>query len=258
LDKGKIVSIEDRIPKLKQQRKKKANKRLIFLLMLFFLLIGCIIYFQSPLSNVKETIVTGNILYTEGEIEEISGISSSTNIWTIKKDKIEEKLNALPEIKSSSVSLKLPNKVNIEVEEYKRIAYMVSGNKYIPILESGTELEGRSSESTPYDAPLIMDFDNDKALEKTVKELKKLPAGVYNAISEIHYTPKKTDSYHINVFMNDGFEVAASLSTFAEKMEHYPSIISQLNPKKKGVIDLEVGSYFKEYGSSEGEENSEE
>lgn len=257
MEKGKIVSIEDRIPKLKQQRRKKANKRLIFLLMLFFLLIGCIIYFQSPLSNVKQTVVTGNILYTEDEIEKISGINSSTNIWTIKKDKIEKKLNALPEIKTSSVSIKLPNIVHIKVEEYKRIAYMVSGSKYIPIIESGAKLEERSSESTPYDAPLIMDFDNDKALEKMVKELKKLPTGVYNAISEIHYTPKKTDSYHINIFMNDGFEVAASLSTFAEKMEHYPSIVSQLDPKKRGIIDLEVGSYFKEYGS-EGEEQSEE
>ena len=68
-----------------------------------------------------------------------------------------------------------------------------------------------------------------------------------NSISEIHYTPKKTDHYHISLFMNDGFEVSATLRSFSEKMAHYPSIISQLDPNKKGIIDLEVGSYFKAF-----------
>ncbi|WP_337999011.1 hypothetical protein [Bacillus methanolicus] len=57
--------------------------------------------------------------------------------------------------------------------------------------------------------------------------------------------------------MNDGFEVNATLRGFAEKMAHYPSIVSQLDPDKKGVIDLEVGSYFKAY-DEEGTEDGEE
>jgi cell division protein FtsQ len=56
--------------------------------------------------------------------------------------------------------------------------------------------------------------------------------------------------------MNDGFEVRATLRTFSDKMVHYPSIISQLDPNKKGIIDLEVGSFFKAY-ESEGAEPSE-
>ena len=51
--KKKVVSIEDRIPKLKQQRRKKANRRLILLLLLFFIFIAFILYFQSPLSHVQ-------------------------------------------------------------------------------------------------------------------------------------------------------------------------------------------------------------
>jgi cell division protein FtsQ len=47
--------------------------------------------------------------------------------------------------------------------------------------------------------------------------------------------------------MNDGFEVSASIKSFSGKMAHYPSIISQLDPNKKGIIDLEVGSFFKAY-----------
>ena len=77
-----------------------------------------------------------------------------------------------------------------------------------------------------------------------MKELDKLPSEILNSISEIYYSPKKTDLYHISLFMNDGFEVSATLRSFSEKMVHYPSIISQLDPNKKGLIDLEVGSYF--------------
>ena len=46
--------------------------------------------------------------------------------------------------------------------------------------------------------------------------------------------PKETDDYRISLFMNDGFEVSATLRSFSEKMIHYPSIISQLDPKHKG------------------------
>ncbi|MGP7817600.1 cell division protein FtsQ/DivIB [Niallia sp. 01092] len=252
MEKGKIVSIEDRIPKLKQQRRKKANRRLIFLLLLFFLLIACVIYFQSPLSHVKEIEVTGNRLIKQEEIKRKSGITQNTNMWTINKKKVEGRINDFHDIKSIKVTTSFPNKVTIYVKEYKRIAYLLAGNKYIPIIESGKMLAERSMGETPADAPIIIGFKEDKVLKTMVDELDKLPKEVYNSISEIHYTPKNTDSFHINVYMNDGFEVSASLYTFADKMQYYPSIISQLNRKKKGVIDLEVGSYFKAY-KKEGE-----
>ena len=247
-----MVSIEDRIPKLKQQRRKKANRRLIFLLLLFFLLIVCIIYFQSPLSRVKTIEVKGNRLFQEEEIKKLSGITNDDNVWKINKEKVESKINASSEVKDSKVSISLPNTIVIQVEEYKRLTYLAKGTSYIPIIESGKMLKESSTEETPSDAPIIVGFKEGKVLNKMVVELEKLPKEVYNTISEIHYTPKKADSFHINAFMNDGFEVSASLDTFAEKMEHYPSIISQLNPKQKGIIDLEVGSYFKAY-EGEGE-----
>ncbi|WP_445488410.1 cell division protein FtsQ/DivIB [Niallia sp. 03133] len=252
MEKGKIVSIEDRIPKLKQQRRKKANRRLILLLLIFFLLIICIIYFQSPLSHVRNIEITGNRLTKQEAITKLSGITENTNMWKINKKKVEESINKSPDIKSTKVATVFPNTVRISVTEYKRVAYLLKGIKYVPIIESGKMLADRSMEETPSDAPIIVGFKEDKVLKVMVNELEKLPKDVYNSISEIQYTPKDTDSYHVNLFMNDGFEVAASLHTFSEKMEHYPSIISQLNPKKKGVIDLEVGSYFKEY-KKEGE-----
>src|SRR5690625_5861283 len=83
----KIISIEDRIPKLKKQRKKKANRRLVFYLSLFFVLISIIIYLQSPLSYIKNIHVYGHHVLHENEIIELSDIKNDTNIWKAKDRK---------------------------------------------------------------------------------------------------------------------------------------------------------------------------
>lgn len=247
MDKGKIVSLEDRIPKLKQQRRKKANKRLITLLFLFFLLIGCIIYFQSPLSRIKNITVKGNEMYSSKDVATLSGLSKETNIWKIDKQSISEKLQSLPEIKSIQVQVRFPNSVNIQVVEHKRIAYLAKDGKFMVVLENGEIIEKTKAEIIPVSAPILIGFSNGEVLDEMVIGLEQLPDEIVNSISEIHHTPKETDEFSITLFMNDGFEVLATLRTFPEKMKHYPSIISQLDQHEKGIIDLEVGSFFKAY-----------
>lgn len=254
MEKGKIVSIEDRIPKLKHQRRKKANRRLILLLALFFVLIAGVIYFQSPLSKVKNITVSGSLSYSNDQIAEKSGISRRTNVWKIRKTETERTLEKIQEIKNATVQVKLPNTISIEIEEYSRLAYISKGKSFYPVLENGNILGEKKIEEIPVNAPILIGFKEGKVLDEMIGSLEDLPEGVINSISEIHSDPSKTDAFLIKLYMNDGFEVKASLRTFTEKMEHYPSIVSQLDPAKKGIIDLEVGSYFKAYEAEEAEE----
>ncbi|MBT2756106.1 cell division protein FtsQ/DivIB [Mesobacillus foraminis] len=254
MEKEKIVSIEERIPKLKLQRRKKANRRLIIMLILFFTLILCIIYFQSPLSKVKSFSVHGNDSYTADEILKFSEISSQSNIWKINRNEAESKLEKLPEIKNAEVTVRLPNTVKIELKEYEKLAYLSKGKDFFPVLGNGEILGNDLSEDMPVNAPILIGFKEGKALDEMISSLERLPDEILSSISEIHYKPSKTDAYRINLFMNDGYEVNATLRNFTEKMTHYPSIISQLDPAQKGVIDLEVGSYFKAYQAEEAEE----
>jgi cell division protein FtsQ len=247
MDKGKIVALEDRIPKLKEQRRRKANRRLIILLCLFFTLIAVVAYVQSPLSHVKKITIKGNELLSTEEIIKITKISKNTNIWSVKKDTISLTLQKMNVIKQAKVTIKWPNTVMIEIEERNKIAYLESEDSYFPVMENGKVLKDRKVAEIPVNAPILYKFKEGAILKEMVTALGELPVEVLNAISEIHYTPKKTDQYHISLFMNDGFEVSATLRTFSEKMIHYPSIISQLDPSIKGIIDLEVGSYFKAY-----------
>ncbi|MGM0750339.1 MAG: cell division protein FtsQ/DivIB [Bacillota bacterium] len=256
MKKENVVSLEDRIPKLKQHRKKKANRRLLFLLSLFLLMILSVVYFQSPLSHVKEVVVHGNELVSNETVLQYSGIDSGMNLWSVNKDKTEEQLKKLPEVKNAKVKMSFPNSYEVHIQEYDKKAYLSKGNKFFVILENGKVLN-KGTESIPVDAPLLRGFEEDKVLVKMVEELGELPKEVQHLISEINLVPKKTDQYHLTLFMNDGFEVSATIRTFSEKMVHYPSIVSQLDPSVKGVIDLEVGSYFRAY-ETEGEQSDDE
>lgn len=254
MDNGKIVSIEDRIPKLKHQRRKKANRRLIILLALFFLLIAGVIYFQSPLSKVKHITVSGNESHTFKQIIAESGIHSGNNIWNINRDEKERELEKLQEIKRATIKVKLPNTVEIQIEEFNRLAYISKGKGFYPVLENGTILGEQQMDEIPVNAPILIGFKEGKVLDEMIASLETLPEVVINSISEVHSKPSKTDEFLIKLYMNDGFEVNANLRTFSDKMTHYPSIVSQLDPAKRGVIDLEVGSYFKAYEAEEAEE----
>ncbi|RHW36495.1 cell division protein FtsQ [Neobacillus notoginsengisoli] len=257
MQKNKVLSLEDRIPKLKEQRRKKANRRLILLLFMFFILIACVVYIQSPLSHVSSIKVTGNSLYSESQLARAAGITKKDNVWKIKKSVAAEKVEKLPEIKDAAVKLILPNTIMIQVKEYEWIGYLVKEGGFFPVLENGKILEDNKKQTLSENVPVLVGFKEGKALDELAESLGSLPEEIYNSISEIHYTPQKTNKFHVSLFMNDGFEVSASLRTFSEKMVHYPSIASQLDPNIKGVIDLEVGSFFKAY-EKEREEGLEE
>lgn len=256
MEKGKIVSLEDRVPKLKQQRRRKANKRLIFLLLLFFILISCVVYFQSPLSRVHKINIDGNKIYASDELIALSGLTKKVNIWKIDEEKIEKKIEQLAEVKSATLKIHLPNNVAISIKEWKRIAFVMKDGVFWPILENGEILQEETS-TIPVNSPILLGFSEGEAMEEMIESLNKLPGEVLNSISEVHYTPKETDPFHISLFMNDGFEVSATIRSFAEKMAHYPSIVSQLDPNVKGIIDLEVGSYFRAYESEGAEAENE-
>jgi cell division protein FtsQ len=258
VDTRKVVSIEDRIPKLKQQRKKKANRRLIMLLIFFFSLIAGIVYFQSPLSHVSGLIISGNSTYSVKYITSVTGITEETNIWKVDKEQIEGNIKKLPEIKSVKVDTKWPNKITISIKEYKRIAYVAKEKSFLPVLENGNIISNQLLSNLPINAPVLINFKEGDELKEMTTALEELPSEVLNSISEIHHTPKETDDYHITLYMNDGNEVSATIRTFSEKMSHYPSIIGQLDSNQKGIIDLEVGSYFRAYDLEGANQNEEE
>lgn len=253
MEERKIVSIEDRIPKLKQTRKKKANRRLIVYLTILFLLIATVVYLQSPLSDVREVVVKGQQHVSEEEIKEISKITNETNIWQVESDKIKKRLESHNEITFADVNRKFPSTVQIEVEEAERIGYVKENGEFRPILENGTELKS-TSPLPGGDAPILAGFNKPTYLKEMSQELKELPDSVSSLISEIHWEPKEDNPYQIRLYMTDGYQVLASIRTFSSKMPAYPSIVSQLDKGLEGIIHIDVGAYFEEFTEAEQEQ----
>ena len=183
-DKENIISIEDRIPKLKQSRKKKANRRLLFYLSIFFLLISVIVYLQSPLSNVKHIEVIGNDVLSEEEVLSGSGLAKGNNMWAINKSKIAGNIMNNPLISDASVSREFPQSVNINIEEFQIIGYIPKDNVYYPLLENGKVLTSKEIINKG-DGPLLHNFTDDKYLTRLSKELSNVPDDIFNLISEI-------------------------------------------------------------------------
>lgn len=249
MEKKKIVSIEDRIPKLKEVRKKKANRRLIFYLSVFFILISTIVYLQSPLSHIKTIEIKGNTYMSDEEVIDQSKLTTKTNIWTVKQQDIESILSESPVIKSAAVKRKLPRTIEIVLEEYDRVGYVKKENEYYLVQENGIVL----SDPVPFigDAPIIEGFTDEDYFNTMVSELEKLSKSILNLISEVHWQPTDANKNKIILYMNDGFVVDGTIRNFSEKMQIYPSLVAQLEPGSEGIIHIGVGAYFEKFDQKE-------
>ncbi|MCG5103573.1 cell division protein FtsQ/DivIB [Oceanobacillus alkalisoli] len=254
-----IVSIEDRIPKLKEARKKKANRRLVFYMTIFFFLISIIIYLQSPLSEVKQVTVQNNAFVPDEEIVEISGLSEKQNIWAIDFAAVEETLENNPIIDTVTVDRKLPSTVVITVQEKEIIGILeTEEGTYLPVLESGELLEMVEYQSFTGEAPLLIGFTDQEYLAKAANELNKLPKDILDLISEMYWQPTEDNKNNVLFYMNDGFIVQSSIRDFADGMTIYPSVVSQLDPEVKGVIHMGVGVYFEAFDAEDEEVNADD
>ncbi|MCT8139021.1 FtsQ-type POTRA domain-containing protein [Anaerobacillus sp. CMMVII] len=255
MDQKKVITLEDRIPKLRIQRKQRSNRRLIFYLSFFFVLLLTVIYFQSSLSDVKNIRIDGNRYVSDETIITVSGLNERTSFWGVNKELIEGKLRELHEINDVMIERIFPNTLQIKVNEYARVAYLVVDGKNHPILESGMILEEEKAvKRFPTDAPLLIGWSIDEELAEMAAELSNLPESLIHRISEIYFTPVPEDPLRITLYMNDGFKVSSTVRHFSQKIASYPAIIKELDPNIKGIIHMKMNPYFEQFDNEEEQE----
>jgi len=246
MEEEKIISIEERIPKLKEKRRKKANRTLLFYLTLFFLLIAIIVYLQSPFSNVAYVAVEGNNVITDEQVIAYSELELDQNIWRMNKKLVEEKIKEHPIVKDVKVERKLPQTVLITVSEKRIVGYIKEKDYYLPIVNDGVIITNTEI-AKPGSAPLFVNFTDELYLQRFVEEINQLPTHILKMISEVHWKPTEHNKYSIVLYMNDGFIVNATIRDFANKMNTYPSIVAQLDTEEKGIIHMDVGVYVETF-----------
>jgi cell division protein FtsQ len=237
--------------------KKRSGRLYLFL---FFLSILIVLFFQSSISKIQKIEVLGTERIASEEVLSLSGIHIGDQFLMVSAKKIKEKISKHPEIKEVQIQLKFPGKVKITVKENRIVAYLLKeGKTFVPLLENGHI--SNEKELDTLNSPIITEWPKTETLPGFCKELAKLRPEILREISEIRLIPNENDPYKLQVYMRNGFEVRTSSVNFADQMKYYPSVISNLDINKPGVIHLnDAGIFYISYEeiANSDEENSAE
>lgn len=242
----KVIDIEERIPTLKKRRKKRTNRKFIVLILLFFIVLAVLLYFQSPYSNINKITVNGAKLVDNEYYVEKSTLALGKSMWGFKVEDVEKILLKDKWVKEAQVNRNWLRGVTIDMKEWKKVAYLAGDGTYYPLLENGERFEQKGND-TPIDAPVFIGITGEKTIKKLVEQLAQLKPEVLALISQVNTNSNEANPNAVKLYMNDGYEVRAVIQTLAEKLNYYPSIVAQIANLEKGVIDLEVGSYYRPF-----------
>ncbi|GEK32645.1 cell division protein FtsQ/DivIB [Kurthia sibirica] len=242
----KIIDIEERIPALKQRRKKRKNIRFFFLLFILALALLTLLYFQLPISHIKTIHVEGDKIQTKEFYIKHSGITEGDSLWSFDNKRVITSLENEATVKKATVHRSWLNSVDIKLVENRQVALIKDENRYNYVLENGETLL-LNEPPTQFNLPILLNMSDGKVRKQLILQLQKLDPELVQLISQIESTPSAANNQSIRLYMNDGFEVRANYSNLASRLQYYPSIISQLNKEKKGVINLEIGGYYNSY-----------
>ena len=253
----KVIDIEERIPSMREKRRRKTNRKFIFIVTIFLLALLVILYFQSPLSRINKITLNGTSLYDDSFYLTESELALDKPFWGFSIKNTEKALLKINSVQQVKVSRKWMQEVEIDIVEWNPIAYIEEDGQFGLLLENG-DMFSRDALLPEEDAPILNGFTDSKIKKRMTTQLMKMESSVFQLISEIIYKGTDEDPNRITVYMDDGYEIRAIIPTFAEKMAYYSEITAQLHEHEKGVIDMEVGTYFtpysKVYGAVEEEE----
>ncbi|KRL04668.1 cell division protein FtsQ/DivIB [Liquorilactobacillus oeni] len=234
--------IGDKLPRLVRQRNKVLRRQLFFNLLFFVTMALISLYFILPVSRVQKIEVSGMDLQTENAALAASGVKKEDQLLKVifmQKKMTENITNTVAEIKNAEFKYQWTT-VKIKVIPNTISGYVLDKNRYYSVTQSGKV--SKLARNQPEDNyPVYSGFGNSRQLVSLANQMKKLPTKLTGAVSEVHYAPSAVNPQRIQVYMNDGNEVIATISTFAQKMPYYSSIKAKAT--QKIVVDFEVGAF---------------
>ena len=144
----------------KQQAQKKRKKRIIKVIKCFTLIgiiIAGIVYaLLSPIFNIKNINVSGNTKISSETIISLSGLNIEQNIFNFRTSYITDNIKQNAYIDNVEIHRKLPDEIEIMVQERVATYMLTLGNAYVYINNQGYILE---ITATKGDFPLIVGYE---------------------------------------------------------------------------------------------------
>lgn len=246
-----VIDIENRIPQLARRKKRRRMLQYSFIGVIVLLLVVIVMYHQSPYSKIQTIQIDGADYKEEAYYKEQLPLQIGDSMWFNVGD-MAQTIADNDWIKQAHIERDWLTTVSITIEEYAHVGYVQQENEYYAVLENGDTV-GESLAASVIDAPLLSGFHDDAYFSEMLKQLAQLKPEVLTLISQVLYTPSKSDKSVITLYMTDGYEVRVLIHEFATKINYYPAIVVQLaDIEAKGIIDLEVGSYFTSFDAEYG------
>lgn len=158
---NKHQEVQKRMTKKQAQieRKKKKIKRIIKWTTIFLLIIGGIVFaLVSPIFNISDIEVNNNNQIATETIVSLSQLQVGQNLFRFNKNKVEKEIKTNPYVESVNIKRKLPNKIEITIEERNRNYNVEFLNGYAYINNQGYILEISEQK---LDLPVIQGISTD-------------------------------------------------------------------------------------------------
>ena len=247
------ISFSDKLSKMKDYRQRKLYRRLALIISLFLIpLVGCI-YYISPLGQLAKVDVIHNQQVPSEQIVKTANFKINEPLWEqyfSRQSAIQKIQKISPWIKAVNVKIVHFNQFQINVTEYHRVAYLLTGDKYYDILENGQVLKNPiTQDQLQSGLPILEGFTSKKLILKTLKAYHKLPEEFKQSISQIKSTPRAENDQLLTLNMNDQNQVLINIDQLTKKLPYYAKVAS--NMQEPGIVDMEVGLFTYPYPKEE-------
>ena len=247
------ISFSDKLPKMKDYRQRKLYHRLALIISLFLIpLLGCI-YYISPLGQLAKVDVIHNQQVPSEQIVKTANFKINEPLWEqyfSRQSAIQKIQKISPWIKAVNVKVVHFNQFQINVTEYHKVAYLLTGDKYYDILENGQVLKNPiTQDQLQSGLPILEGFTSKKLILKTLKAYHKLPEEFKQSISQIKSTPRAENDQLLTLNMNDQNQVLINIDQLTKKLPYYAKVAS--NMQEPGIVDMEVGLFTYPYPKEE-------
>lgn len=258
----KVSEFDSDYLKEKRAKRRKRQKQIQYSVfgVLLFIIILILIYMFTPLSKISSVEISGNNNTSKNTINKAINVKDNSRMYTYSTTNAQNKLEESTLINSAEVKKHFPNKLTVKVSEKQIVALTKKKDKYVPVLEDGTELDDYDGNATD-NGPILEGFEKDKK-EKIIQALSEMPAKIRGMIAEIKFDPQENAQNQIKLFTTDDIQILGNLNTIGKKMKYYPQMSQSLERdesgelKKAGYIDLSVGASFIPYSGGSNTKSS--
>jgi len=212
-----------RIPHRIKRKKSIFKNKFFWLIILFLIILGGMVYFLffSEFFQLKNVIITGTEKVSPGEIKLIVENESETknlffktkSIFLVKEDKIEEiVLDNFPKVAKVNFEKKLPEILEVKIEERKPVAIFSQDEKCFFIDNEGVIFEETSKDNMDFPKIKKSNFQDKLELGERIieKELISKILNVFSKLEELKIPTKEiliVSDERINVITLDGWEI---------------------------------------------------